>query len=88
MRRVNPSKKNPENSKRFRGANPHNIQYGFVRLPSSIQTILSAPELHRILPVFPTRKAMYLNRLVGSTTDREFTRYVMRVTLPRRLIKL
>ena len=31
---------------------------------------------------------MYLNRLVGSTTDREFTRYVMRVTLPRRLIKL
>jgi hypothetical protein len=27
---------------------------------------------------------MYLNRLVGSTTDREFTRCAVRVTLPRR----
>lgn len=33
--------------------------------------LLSAPELRRIMPVFPMRKAMYLNRLVGCTTDRE-----------------
>ena len=36
---MNPQNKNPENSERFRGANPHKSRMGLRVLPSSIQTI-------------------------------------------------
>ena len=47
-------------------------------LPSSIQTILSAPELHRVMlsyaaPASQRRSCHCPKRLVGFTTDREFT---------------
>ncbi len=48
---MNSQNKNPENKERFRGVNRHRIPFGFVLVPSSIQTILSAPELRRIMPV-------------------------------------
>jgi len=39
--------KNPENKNRFRGMNPHRPRR--PASPSTIQTILSAPEFHRIM---------------------------------------
>jgi hypothetical protein len=44
-------KKKPENSERFRGVNQHIDRAGHVVLPSSIQTILSALELHQIMQI-------------------------------------
>jgi len=63
-------KKNPENVSCFRGLKSNQTLMSLVYLLLS-RLLLSASELNRIMPVFPSRKAMYLNRLVGYTTDRE-----------------
>jgi hypothetical protein len=59
----------PENKDRFRGLKSNQTQnVGQYLLLSRLS--LSAPEFHRVMPVFQEGKP-YLNRLVGCTTDRE-----------------
>ena len=74
----NEADKNPENRLRFRGVKSNQTRMSLS--PSTIQTILSALELHQVMlwsqeACFRNlqEQALALHRLVGFTTDREFT---------------
>jgi hypothetical protein len=89
-RRVNPQNQNPENSERFRGANPHNPFQACVDTFFYPDYTVGSGVAPDHASYHPSRLSVAQNDipLVGCTTDREFTTRKRHVTLPRRLFSL
>lgn len=86
--------KKPENSECFRGVNPHIDPHGSCCFYLLLSRLYCRPRNHTescllvAAPASQRRNCHCPKRLVGFTTDREFTCYMFgaSVTLPRRLL--